>query len=118
MIDKRIFISHRSIDKEVADLLLDFFTTTGLPKDIVFCSSLPGNDVKLNISSEIKQAISDSGANIVILSNEYYMSAYCLNEAGIVWFRDTPVIVIAMPEISPSDMLGFLDDNHKLRHRF
>lgn len=115
MTDQKIFISHRSTDKDVTDMLLDFFAATELPKNAVFCSSLPGNDVRHKISDEIKQAISDSNINIVILSNDYYQSAYCLNEEGVVWFRETPVIVIAMPEITASNMLGFLDNEYKLR---
>lgn len=113
--NKKIFISHRSIDKDVADMLLDFFSATSLPKDSVFCSSLPGNDVKQKISAEVKQAISDSCVNIIILSNDYYKSAYCLNEEGVIWYNDTPVIVIAMPEITPNNMLGFINSEYKLR---
>jgi hypothetical protein len=111
-----MFISHRSTDKEIADMLLDFFLATGLPKDLVFCSSLPGNDINCKIFEEIKQVILSSAINIVILSNDFYQSAYCLNEEGILWFQDTPVIVIAMPEISSSNMLGFLNSEYKLRY--
>lgn len=116
MTEQKIFISHRSTDKDIADMLLDFFAATGLPKDCVFCSSLPGNDVEQKISEEIKRAILDSVVNIVILSNDYYQSAYCLNEEGVIWFRDTPVIVISMPEINSSKMLGFLGNEYKLRY--
>lgn len=35
-----IFISHRSTDKAIADMLVDYFSGTGIPKDIIFCSSL------------------------------------------------------------------------------
>jgi hypothetical protein len=77
--NKKLFISHRSTDKEIADMLVDFFAATGLLKDYVFCSSLPGNDVKEKIPSEVKQAIIDSALNICILSNEYYQSAFCFN---------------------------------------
>ena len=81
-----IFISHRSTDKFIADMLLDFFTGTGIPKETVFCSSLPGNDVNERISKEIKSALKSSAVNISILSHDYYQSAYCLNEAGILWY--------------------------------
>ena len=113
--DKVIFISHRSTDKDIADIFLDFLASTGIPKELVFCSSLPGNDVKRMISREVKEAIQKSVLNIVILSEEYYHSVYCLNEEGIIWFRDTPAIVVAMPEIQSSDMLGFLNDEYKIR---
>ena len=46
-----IFISHRSTDKAIADMLLDFFSGTGIPRETVFCSSLPGNDINERIES-------------------------------------------------------------------
>lgn len=52
-----IFISHRSTDKMIADMLVDFFLGTGIPKDKVFCSSLPGNDINEKISVEVKNAL-------------------------------------------------------------
>lgn len=115
MPDKRIFISHSSADEKIADMLLDFLAAMGISKTFAFCSSLPGNDVRQKIPKEIKEAIQNSGLNIVILSNECYQSVYCLNEQGIIWFHDTPVIVIAMPEIQPDSMIGFLDNEYKIR---
>ena len=44
-----IFISHRSVDKEVADVIQDFLIALGVSRDMVFCSSLPGSDVKENL---------------------------------------------------------------------
>lgn len=111
-----IFISHRSTDKAIADMLLDFFSSTGIPRGTVFCSSLPGNDINEKISVEVKARLKDSVLNIAILSRDYYQSAYCLNEAGILWFRDdVPVIPIALPEIDESKMYGFLNSEYKLR---
>ena len=111
----KIFISHRSTDAPIADALFDFFIATGIQREKIFCSSLPGNDVKEKISVEVKETMKNSCLNIAILSNEYYKSAYCLNEAGILWFQDVPVIPIALPEIQPTDMIGFLNDDYKIR---
>lgn len=111
----KIFISHRATDGDIADALFDFFVSTGIPREMIFCSSLPGNDVKEKISTEVKEAIKNSCLNIAILSDEYYKSAYCLNEAGILWFLDVPVIPIALPEISHQNMIGFLNDDYKIR---
>ena len=111
-----IFISHRSTDKAIADMLVDFFSATGFPRNAVFCSSLPGNDINERISAEVKNALQSSVLNIAILSQDYYQSAYCLNEAGILWFLDTiPVIPIALPEITSNNMYGFLNNEYKLR---
>lgn len=111
-----IFISHRSTDKEVADMIVDFFSATGISRDKIFCSSLPGNDINEKISSEVKMALKNSAINIAILSYDYYQSVYCLNEAGILWYNDVPVIPIALPEINSNNMYGFLNSEYKLRH--
>ena len=59
-----VFISHRSTDKAIADMLVDFLTGTGVPKTSFFCSSLPGNDINEKISAEVKAALKDSILNI------------------------------------------------------
>lgn len=111
-----IFVSHRSTDKEIANMILDFFVGTGISKKLIFCSSLPGNDINEKISAEVKNVIKTSAINIAILSQEYYKSAYCLNEAGIIWFRDAiPAIPVALPEISPDNMIGFFNNEYKIR---
>lgn len=111
----RIFISHRATDKDVVDMFFEFLIAVGIPRESIFYSSLPGNDVKEKISDEVKSAINESVINIVLLSKDYYDSAYCLNEAGVIWYRDTKVIVIALPEINNNNMYGFLDSNYKIR---
>lgn len=113
--ESKVFISHRSTDKEVAEMLLDFLAGTGIPKEQIFCSSLPVNDIGSRISAEVKDALKNSALNIAILSHDYYQSAYCLNEAGILWYVDIPVIAIAMPEITESNMRSFLNSEYKLR---
>ena len=113
---KSIFISHRSSDKELADHLYDFLIALGVPDEAIFCSSLPGNDVHVLISAEVKQAMKTSKINILILSEEYYKSAYCLHEAGVIWYLDQiTAIPIVLPEITPEKMYGFLNSEYKAR---
>lgn len=111
-----IFISHKSEECKVADMLKDYLVSVGVPGEKIFVSSLPGNDVKHVISKEVKEKLQTSVVNIAILSAQYYTSAYCLNEAGVIWLReDVPAIVIGMPEITHENMLGFLNNDYKLR---
>ena len=111
----KIFISHRSVDKKIVDILEGFLTSCGIPFDKIFCSSLPGINVEEKISSEVKYNLQRSVLNIVILSSDYYQSPYCQNEAGIIWFLETEKIVIALPEIDENLMEGFLNDEHIIR---
>jgi hypothetical protein len=116
MCQKLIFISHRTKEQSVGEMLLDFLSTTGIPRDAIKCSSLPGNDVKVKISSEVRDWIKHSVVNIAILSSDYYDSAYCLNEAGILWYlSEIPVIPIGLPEITHEKMIGFLNNDYKIR---
>ena len=112
-----IFISHRSTDAEVADMIKDFLVATGIPNDKVFCSSLPGNDVKFRISAEVKKRLQESIVNILILSKDYYESAYCLNEAGVAWYMEDEVdnIAVCLPEINEDKMWGFFNGENKVR---
>lgn len=110
-----IFISHRSTDKNIVDIFVDFLKMVGVPSDAIFCSSLPGNDVKSKIDVEIKENLGKSDINIIFLSEDYYKSSYCLNEEGVIWFLDTQQIIIALPEINERNMVGFIDHNSKLR---
>jgi len=111
-----VFISHRSTDAKVADMLRNFLVGAGIPNDYIFCTSLPGNDVQHRISREVKEKIKYSAVNIALLSDDYYNSAYCINEAGIIWLReDATSVVIGMPEITHDNMLGFLNNDYKLR---
>ncbi len=111
-----VFISHRSIDREIADMLIDFLVGTGIPADAIFCSSRPGNDVQIKIGAEVKEKLENSVVNIMILSVEYLKSAYCLNEAGIIWYRDdVTCIPIALPGIDDSKMRGFFCYDNKFR---
>lgn len=111
----KIFISHRSVDKKFAEIIEIFLTSCGVPADKIFCSSLPGNDIEEEISREIKINLQQSAINIVLLSKDYYESAYCQNEAGVIWFLDAHKIVIALPEINENCMLGFLNSEYKIR---
>lgn len=111
-----IFISHRSIDRGIADMLIDFLVLTGIPADAIFCSSRPGNDVQIKIGAEVKEKLENSVVNIMLLSEEYLKSAYCLNEAGIIWYRDdVTCIPIALPGIDDSKMRGFFSYDNKFR---
>ena len=110
-----VFISHSTSDKDIAAILRDFLISIGINNDLIFCSSLPSNGVNEKIPDEVKENLNNSKVNIALLSNNYYGSAYCLNEAGIIWFQDKPAILIGLPEIKHKDMQGFLDSNYILR---
>ena len=115
----KVFISHSSKDAPVAIMLKAYLIGCGIENKNIFCSSIPGNDVEQKIGTEVKENLQKAAVNIVILSDDYYKSPYCLNESGIIWYLDdVDVIVIAMPEICENNMLGFLNSENKLRRLY
>nr|WP_315020279.1 toll/interleukin-1 receptor domain-containing protein [uncultured Aminipila sp.] len=110
-----VFISHSREDKAFVDVITDFLLRCGIPTSSIFCSSLSGNGIKHEISNEVKRAISDSKLNIALLSDTYYKSDYCQNEAGVLWYLETPVVVIALPEITHTNIKGFLNSENLIR---
>lgn len=112
----KIFISHSTQDKIVADIFVDFLIAVGISREEIFCSSLPGNNVKENITTEIRESLDSSNVYICILSSSYYQSAYCLNEAGIIWYKKAATIIIGLPEITIDNMHGFINKDYMIRH--
>ena len=116
---KKIFISHHHNDYELAKIVRDFIVDCGVSNNDIFCSSVPGNDVEVNLKKEVRLAISQSIVDIVIITNNYYSSPFCFNEAGVCWFKDLDnnhkTIVFAPNNINPNDMEGFLDNGNILR---
>ena len=120
MTDIKIFISHRSIDSAVANVIKELLIALGIDNKNIFCSSIPGYDVKYTISNEVYTAISQSKIDIILYSADYYESAYCRNEEGIIWYKNRKdetcrIIPIALPEINKDNLLGFIDSQHILR---
>lgn len=111
-----IFISHRTTESAVAEMIKDFLVSTRIPNDKIFCSSLPGNDVCEKIASEVKVHLQKASIIILLLSHDYYESAYCLNEAGIAWYLDDVLVIpIGLPEVEHTGMYGFIGSDYKLR---
>ena len=114
-----VFISHRHDDEAFAGDFVDFLITIGVPSETIFCSSLPGNDVEYKIDKEINDALISSVCNILLLSDDYYNSAYCLNECGIIWFQNynynVTFIPIGINDMSVDKMKGFVNGDYKLR---
>lgn len=106
---KKIFISHSTKDKALAKIFVDLAVACGISKGDIFCSSNKGTDVKQQISSEIKEALSTSKLDIIILSNDYKESMYCLNEAGIIWYKSNNYkLIVSLPEIFDEPTAGFI----------
>lgn len=107
----RAFISHSTHNKKVAEYLTEFLQAIGIKE--VFCSSVPETGVSEVISLEVKKAISNSLVDIIVLSPEYMKSRYCLNEAGIIWYKDSATRIIVGVSDHVSELsAGFINADY------
>ena len=126
---KNIFISHSSVNKEIAEQLCSFMVRLGIKEEGIFCSSIIGQGVnngeKLN--EAIGKAISKSTLLVYILSRDFLESSYCMEELGVGWYlsqqKKASCFYLIVPDVDLSDLKGFvnskidkftfIDENHK-----
>ncbi len=126
---KYIFISHSSVNKEIAEQLCSFLVRLGISEEKIFCSSIIGQGVnngeKLN--DAIGKAISRSKLLVYIISRDFLESSYCMEELGAGWYlsqqKKASCFYLIVPDIDLSDLKGFvnskidkfsfIDENHK-----
>ena len=108
-----VFISHSSKNADFSAWLIGLMQDLGLPKDTIFCSSDPMTGAKNHIQNDIYRALQDSRIDIILLSNEYKDSAYCLNEAGAIRFKEdySEKIVIVLPGTREKLSAGAFDES-------
>lgn len=113
---KRIFISHRSTDKEYADALVQFLKNIGYSTDEIFYTSADSTGVNYCLGAEVKTALTESDIIIAILSKNYFESTYCCNEMGYIWATNKPTFVFGLVGINNNnDYLGFMNNDWIVR---
>lgn len=118
MASKKIFISHSSMNKKFATWLTELLDCLGVSRNAIFYSSDFTRGVNTKISESVFQALRNTVVDIIILSNEYKESEYCLNEAGVICFKNgkSDRIVIALPDVTGSIGAGFVNEDY-IQHR-
>ena len=114
MANKKIFISHSYKNEKFATWLSELLEYLGADRDAIFYSSNFRQGVHKKISEDVFGALKNTLIDIIILSNEYKSSEYCLNEAGAIRFKDnlSEKIVISLPEIIGNYEAGFIDEDY------
>lgn len=118
--DKKIFISHSEKNKDFVDILLKFLILLGVKEKEIFCSSNYKTGVENQIGPEVFSALKSTVIDIIVLSNDYKESSYCLNEAGIIGFKcnhnESKKLIVVLPGIIGTQSAGFItEDDHQCR---
>lgn len=108
-----LFISHSSKDALVATAFSDFMTHIGIPSSQITCSSAFGTHILTGtpLYSMLHQALSrDNVFFLMLLSDNYYSSAVCLNEMGAAWIKDLESLFFILPGFSFEKVKGVVKE--------
>ena len=107
-----LFISHSSANENIATNLVQLLRTLGFNNKNLFCSSVPGYDIKEgeDIYDTLASKFQDYNIFVIfLLSSEYYQSAACLNEMGATWVLKANYSTIVCPGFSIPEIKGAIN---------
>lgn len=122
----KIFISHAEKDKPFVEKFVAMLEQIGVKQAQMFCSSIAGYAIPQD-AGDIYDYIRNEMDNdnlfvIMMLSQNYYKSAACLNEMGAAWIKQSVYQSILLPgfqyteidgAVNPRDMTFRLDNKEK-----
>lgn len=103
---KKIFISHSSKDKELVFAFTKFLRLgLNLGRDEISCSSLSGClPTGEAFIPAIKKAIQDCGITILLITDNFLKSQFCLAEMGAVWALGQTIFPLLVPPVTHKDI--------------
>lgn len=110
----KIFISHASKDKKLADAFVDFLVLgLNIKTNDFFCTSLEGLGIPTgeNFIDFIQDRLKGCKIVISLLSPNYYESRFCLCELGASWILSRTHFPIIIPPLKFSDIEEVLKNN-------
>ena len=105
----KIFISHRSWDKEYAEAIVDFMENLGVESESIVCTSVADHIIPngRKIYDWLREQFLEYKLHMVfLLSDNYYKSPDCLNEMGAAWVTKADSDVVLLPGFNPDKIEG------------
>jgi hypothetical protein len=106
-VQKRIFLSHASADKALADLFRNTLILGGVAESWIFYSSGRGTGVPSGeeVSAYLRRSLNDAGLVIELLSETFLTRPMCLMELGGAWTTGTPTYPIVVPPLTRGEAI-------------
>jgi hypothetical protein len=109
---KKIFLSHSSKDRALADKLADLLSTgCAVDPNEILVTSLEGKGIPAGTPSFIeflRAQIQKPELVILLLSQNYFASQFCLCELGATWGMGLPNIPLVVPPLKKSELKATL----------
>lgn len=102
-----LFLSHAAVDAKLAAQLTRLLAAgLDITGKQVFCSSLPGRTIPggFNFVTKIKESLENSKVVVLLITENYIASQFCLAEIGAAWISKETVIPIVVPPYSRSKL--------------
>ena len=109
----KLFISHSSKDKEIAEKLTELVKNAlRLSSEEIRCTTIDGYRLPggAKTNEQIKREVRDSTAFIGLISTAAAESMYVLFELGARWGSDKHLLPLLAPDVSPDILKGPLSD--------
>lgn len=97
----KVFISHSSLDKVYAQVLVDFIKKVFvLRSNEIRCTSIEGYTIDTgdDFNSTLRHEVEDSEVLIAIVSNNLVASAYSMFELGARWGSKKPLLPVTFSD--------------------
>ncbi|PEX84078.1 toll/interleukin-1 receptor domain-containing protein [Bacillus cereus] len=111
----KVFISHSSLDKEYAKLVVKFLKEIGFSSKQIQCSSLEGYGVPADgdILEWMKDGLTSDVLVLYVLSKNFYESSPCMCEMGATWVQTKTYIPIVIPPFRFEEIKGVIPSSKK-----
>lgn len=105
----RVFITHSSIDKELADAVVEILRLgTDLSSNQIFCSSVEGLGIPTGqtFMQYIKNQLASTELVVPLITPAYLDSTFCMWELGATWVRGVDTYPILVPPVKTDNLPG------------
>ena len=109
----RVFVSHSSLDVEVATALIDLLRQAlNLRSEDIRCTSINGYRLPGGVatSQAVRRQVNEASLVLGLISPNSIRSAYVLFELGARWGLERPMIPLLALGTSPEDLVGPLKE--------
>lgn len=104
---KPLFISHAVADHKLVQAFVDFLEEgIGVPEIDIFCTSIKGKGIPTGkkFVEYIKNQINGPKIVILMLTQNYYESNFCMAELGASWVKSHDIYPIIIPPLTYNDV--------------
>lgn len=104
-----IFISHKHLNQDIAEKLVDFIVATvSISRDRIRCTSTPGSQLPVgqSIEAQIKEDLSKAQVVIALLTKESKNAHWVLFELGAAWVLGKLIVPILAADLTNTDLPG------------